>query len=188
VAGVLATAGGENPDDQVLAAQADEIIALERSLAVIASKDEDRSDTVRMYNPFQIKEYQVLTDTYANLGDLGVRLLKKYTPCSAPGAQACRKTSSTLLHFQALNWKAFLDQVFSSSGVTVADEDIIIVLEMNYIQNLTKILADSSPKIVANYVQFRYVNSLAGETTQDMRDISFKFNQFLTGAKEPPTR
>jgi len=72
--------------------------------------------------------------------------------------------------------------------VTLTTDDTIIVLEMNYIQNLTKILEASTPKIVSNYLQLRYVSGLGGETVQAMRDIKFKFNQFLTGAKEPPTR
>jgi len=72
VAGVLAAAGGENPDATALAAQADEIIAFETSLARICSKDEDRSDTTRMYNPFKIQAYQEITDEFANLEILGV--------------------------------------------------------------------------------------------------------------------
>lgn len=72
--------------------------------------------------------------------------------------------------------------------MTLSESDRVILLEKEYLQNLIPLLLATDPRTVANYLQLRYVSGLAGTTTKEMRDAAFKFNQILTGAKEPQTR
>ncbi|CAL8073146.1 unnamed protein product [Orchesella dallaii] len=88
----------------------------------------------------------------------------------------------------SIAWKSYLDQVFSSSGVEIVEAEPIVVNEVEYIQNLILILKDAEPETVANYILWRLVAGLVPDTNSAMRNITFKFQQALTGATVPSTR
>jgi len=88
----------------------------------------------------------------------------------------------------SISWKSYLDEVFSSSGVTISDSEAIVVHELEYIQNLIPILKDTEDDTVANYIVWRLVSGLVPDTNAAMRNITFKFQQALTGATVPSTR
>jgi len=85
--GILAAGGGDVPAGDVVEEEAQQIIMFESEIAKITTKDELRSDTSRMYNPFTLNEYQVKTDSYGNLAPhLGiVRALYSARGCSCLG-------------------------------------------------------------------------------------------------------
>lgn len=87
-----------------------------------------------------------------------------------------------------ISWKKYLDQVFSSSGVVISDTEQIIVSELEYIKSLIPILAKADQTTVANYIVWRLVSGLVPDTTAAMRNITFRFQQALTGATEPAKR
>jgi predicted metalloendopeptidase len=87
-----------------------------------------------------------------------------------------------------INFKELLDIIFSTSGVTIATTEKVIVLETTYVTDLDTLLKSAELATVSNYLNLRIVSGLATETTNAMRDHAFKFNQVLTGAREPPTR
>ncbi|ODM97501.1 Neprilysin [Orchesella cincta] len=85
-------------------------------------------------------------------------------------------------------WKNYLDQVFSSSGVAITDNEFTIVNELEYIRNLIPILKGAEADTIANYIVWRLVSGLIPDTNAAMRAIVFKFQQALTGATVPSTR
>jgi predicted metalloendopeptidase len=87
-----------------------------------------------------------------------------------------------------IDWKKYLNQVFSSSGVTIADNEPIVVSETKYIEDLIPILTEAQASTVANYIVWRLVSGLVPDTTAAMRDATFRFQQALTGATEPAKR
>ncbi|CAL8117982.1 unnamed protein product [Orchesella dallaii] len=88
----------------------------------------------------------------------------------------------------SIAWKSYLDQVFSSSGVEIVESEPIVVNEVEYIRNLIPILKDAAPETVANYIVWRLVAGLVPDTNSAMRNITFKFQQALTGFNVPLTR
>lgn len=70
---ILADAGGESPDEQSVLEEANKILSFEIEIAKLSTKDEFRTDTERIYNPFEIHELQSITDKYGDLSKhLGV--------------------------------------------------------------------------------------------------------------------
>jgi len=142
-----------------------------------------------MYNPFTIPQYQSTTDDFGDLSShLGAvsRLFSISIFCFFNFVPIDSNFFEITL--QPLHWLTVLNSVFQTSGVTLAPDTRVIVLETAYVQKLVPLLLATEPRTVANYLGLRYVSGLGGETTKGMRDIGFNFNQVLTGAKEAPTR
>lgn len=87
-----------------------------------------------------------------------------------------------------INWKKYLDQAFSSSGETIGEEERIVVEELEYNKDLIALLKNSDSTTVANYIMWRLVKELVPDTTEAMRNITFKFQQALSGLTEPQPR
>lgn len=88
----------------------------------------------------------------------------------------------------SINWKKYLDQVFSSSEVSITDTEEVVVHEEEFVKNLIPILAATDQTTIANYVVWRLVSGVVPDTTAAMRNITFRFQQALTGATEPASR
>lgn len=100
--------------------------------------------------------------------------------------------SFTLNEYQAntgvIDWKRFLDLVFSSSGIVIDDDEEILVEDFEYNKNVIALLKTTIPITISNYVVWRLVMSIVPDSTAAMRNHTFKFQQALTGLTEPPPR
>lgn len=152
---------GSTQNDQELRQAAKDIIKFETELAFISSSEESRYDRNRTYNPYTLKAYQEETDKFDDRGEF------------------------------TIPWKAFLDEIFSLSDAVVGEDQPVIVKERDYIKNLVPLLIrteEQSKATLNNYIVWRLLQMLVGETNKAMRDINFRFVQALTGAKEQKSR
>merc|ERR1711962_902947 len=87
----------------------------------------------------------------------------------------------------SLDWLAFLTDAFSASAIAIDENTPVIVQEPEYLWNLTQLVDQTDPRIIANYLNWRHVKSLGDETTQAMRDASFEYAMVANGvtASEP---
>lgn len=81
-----------------------------------------------------------------------------------------------------------MNQVFLTSGVTITPTEQLNVAGEPYLLAALPIFRDADSKVLADYVGWRVASSVIGETTQAMRNITFKFTQALTGAQEQQSR
>lgn len=159
VAKEFAVLTGAQVTDADLNAQVSDVIAFETRLAEISAADEDRNIIDRIYNPRKLDAYQDETD--------------------AVGA--------TQPHAKIV-WKDLLDSIFSTSGVVIGAQEDLIVAEVDYLSNLTKVLDTTDIRTIANYITWRLVSGLIPETTQTMRDIAFEFDKVNSGLVAPKPR
>merc|ERR1712241_1508847 len=69
-------------------------------------------------------------------------------------------------------WKAYFDEVFAETSVFINDEERIIVREPEYLDGLLSLLSDTPKNVVADYIYWRAVMSLADEGPQELVDIA----------------
>lgn len=89
------------------------------------------------------------------------------------------------------DWLPVLVPMFEASGVTVDGNTRVIVMEQDYMYNVTQLLQTTNQRTVSNYLMWRHVKSLGDDTTQAMRDASFQYAMVANGvlAEEPrPTQ
>ncbi|XP_063612347.1 neprilysin-1-like [Penaeus indicus] len=86
------------------------------------------------------------------------------------------------------NILAFLKEMFTNTGVMINEDEPIISFKSPFFANLTTMLANTPPHTIANAVGWWWVYDLQQEMTYAMRNISFTFQQALTGATEPTPR
>jgi len=84
------------------------------------------------------------------------------------------------------NWDAYLSAVFTDTGVTVGDDERVIVVQPSYFEASQNL--QGSLETLSNYVHWRYVMAQANELTQEMRDIYFQYNSAMTGVATAPER
>merc|ERR1712106_350228 len=77
------------------------------------------------------------------------------------------------------NWATYFEAVFSDTDVTVGDDERVIVVQPDYFEATGSM--DESAEVLANYLYWRSMMSLAGDLTQEMRDIAFNYRAVMTG-------
>ncbi|XP_047470014.1 neprilysin-1-like [Penaeus chinensis] len=86
------------------------------------------------------------------------------------------------------NFLAFMKEMFTNTEVMINEDEPIISFKSTFFANLTTLLADTPPHTIANAIGWWWVYDIGQETTYAMRNISFNFQQALTGATEPTPR
>jgi len=89
-------------------------------------------------------------------------------------------------NYPMFNWATYFEAVFTETGVTVGDDERIIVVQPDYFQAVFN--ASVSAEVLANYIYWRNIMGLAGDLTQEMRDIAFNYRAVLTGVNTPSPR
>merc|ERR1712013_477893 len=89
-------------------------------------------------------------------------------------------------NYPMFNWATYFDAVFMETGVTVGDEERIIVVQPDYFQATQAM--EASSELLANYLYWRSMMGLAGDLTQELRDIAFNYRAVLTGVSTPSPR
>jgi len=143
---------GQSVPDATITSDVDAMWKFESELAKITSPAEDRRNNTRLYNPLLLTEVQGWTDSV-----------------STTQAQA------------KIDWSAFLNDIYSAASITIPNSERVIVVETEYLKKLVALLDVTPARTLANYVHWRFVNSLGSYTTQQMRDLAFAFNKVLYG-------
>merc|ERR1711892_8313 len=82
-------------------------------------------------------------------------------------------------NYPNFNWATYFEAVFSDTDVTVGDDERVIVVQPDYFEATGSM--DESAEVLANYLYWRSMMSLAGDLTQEMRDIAFNYRAVMTG-------
>jgi len=88
----------------------------------------------------------------------------------------------------AIDWDAYLRTIFEETGVSVGDDERVIVVQPSYFEASNDIAVTVSRETVSNYLHWRSVMSLANDLTQEMRDIYFAYYSAMTGVTEQSER
>lgn len=94
----------------------------------------------------------------------------------------------SLLTGTSVDFVAFLSSVFTNVGITIDASTRVIVVEVEYIQNLANLLASTDDKVVSNYILWRFVDELVDETTQEMRNAKFEYDMVASGVTAQASR
>ncbi|CAJ0599854.1 unnamed protein product [Cylicocyclus nassatus] len=88
-----------------------------------------------------------------------------------------------------VNWtRYFLAVAPSSSHNYLKSNPEIIIREVDYMRNLSKLLRRVKPRIITNYVFMRLSKDWEGEMGEDYEKIAEEFNLIMYGKKEKPPR
>jgi len=97
-------------------------------------------------------------------------------------------TFSELAQKWPVEWKAYMDEVFAETSVFINEDEKIIVREPEFLDGLLPILIATPKNVVADYIYWRAIMSLADEGPKELVDIAFKYSGTLQGTDEPLPR
>ncbi|CAG7819681.1 unnamed protein product [Allacma fusca] len=83
-----------------------------------------------------------------------------------------------------IDWQSLLNQYFSSKAY-IDPSMHIVLFQPNYFENLQTIVSDTSVETITNYIIWRVVAALVTETTDNMRELQFRYAQESLGLTEP---
>jgi len=89
-------------------------------------------------------------------------------------------------NYGKLNWDKYLGAVFQETDIQVQDTERVIVVQPDYLENAQQI--DTDLETIANYLHWRTYMDIAGELTQELRDIAFSFKSVMSGVSQEPPR
>jgi predicted metalloendopeptidase len=72
--------------------------------------------------------------------------------------------------------------------VSLVDEDIIIVNELDVLRNISTIINGESPRVIQNYLIWRFMMSQIDYMPQRFRSIQQQFNRIFQGVKTEKAR
>ena len=93
----------------------------------ITTRAEERRNKTRMYNPMKLSQLQQLTDGVAS---------------SQPPSNA------------RINWTSYLDGIYSTVNISIAQEEPVIVVELDYLTNFVRLVDRTPPRVLGNYETF----------------------------------
>jgi len=81
-----------------------------------------------------------------------------------------------------------LHQCYLLGNVTLMDSDIVSVSEVAYLVNISLILEQTSPRVVQNYLIWRFMMNRASSLPQRIRTTREQFDRVFKGTSAEPTR
>ncbi|XP_065560462.1 neprilysin-like isoform X2 [Artemia franciscana] len=83
-----------------------------------------------------------------------------------------------------MDWLDYLNGVFSGTDQVIDESTVVIVVEPEWISNVSVHIAVHSYRRIANHAMWRLARSLTPETAQAMIDAEFEFTKLITGAQK----
>lgn len=80
-----------------------------------------------------------------------------------------------------INWLRFLQIMFQDSGYEITENEKIAIFALEYLKKLSNITANTSERILANYMMWQAVVELAPHMSEKYRTIFFNFRKVVTG-------
>eukprot|EP00088_Acartia_fossae_P063834 TRINITY_DN7820_c0_g1_i2.p1 TRINITY_DN7820_c0_g1~~TRINITY_DN7820_c0_g1_i2.p1 ORF type:complete len:771 (+),score=167.12 TRINITY_DN7820_c0_g1_i2:291-2315(+) len=88
-----------------------------------------------------------------------------------------------------IDWVRIVNEVLENSELVSVDEnEIVNVATPKYIQDVKELIGNTDPKIVANYMMWRFVKGSFGFLAEEARDITLEYKKVLAGTKQQPPR
>ncbi|CAF4117161.1 unnamed protein product, partial [Adineta steineri] len=88
----------------------------------------------------------------------------------------------------SLDFTNYLTSAYASANVTLMDSDIVIVEETDYLYNVSSIIEQVSPRILQNYVIWRFMMNLIDTLPKRFRSIRDNFDHVFHGTTAEPPR
>ncbi|CAF1258051.1 unnamed protein product [Adineta steineri] len=82
----------------------------------------------------------------------------------------------------------YLTSAYASTNVTLMDSDLVIVEETDYLYNVSSIIEQVSPRILQNYVIWRFMMNLIGALPKRFRSIKDNFDHVFRGTTTEQAR
>ncbi|CAF1457934.1 unnamed protein product, partial [Adineta steineri] len=79
------------------------------------------------------------------------------------------------------DFTTYLTLAYASANVTLMDSDLVIVREIDYLYNVSSIIHQMSPRILQNYVIWRFMINLINSLPKRFRSIKENLNRVLRG-------
>lgn len=73
-------------------------------------------------------------------------------------------------------------------NVTLLDSDIIFVHELEYLLNISTVLAETPPRTLQNYVIWRFIMNRVSDMPQEYRIFRDRFERIFRGTSAEPPR
>lgn len=78
------------------------------------------------------------------------------------------------------SWADYIDKIlFGQFGIS--NEETVIIQDVNYLKEMSKIVQETSPRTLANYLAWRAVSSTMTSLNKAAKEISLKYNKARTG-------
>lgn len=142
----LAKDAGVKLDEKKLERDVDEMISFEKKLAILQTPEGERRNVSELYNPVKTSALKGLISKVSLFPFLVQFDFPRYFDAAAPKEA-----------------KPFL-----------GPNQTVIVSSPSFLKDLNKLLKDTDPRTVANYILFRYVTSIKmqlGETYEDVFQV-----------------
>ncbi|CAF4423120.1 unnamed protein product [Rotaria sp. Silwood2] len=82
----------------------------------------------------------------------------------------------------------YLHQSYLIGNVTLLDADVISVSEVAYLVNVSSILQETPPRVVQNYLIWRFMMNRASSMTRRIRSTREQFDRVFKGTTAEPSR
>lgn len=150
--------------------QLKESLVFEIALANLSAPREERRDANKLYNP----------TTLGELGGEGYKAEDHNGRAQPPSWQ----TYIQGLVNDGLNYKEDLD----AETIVIGSDEKVIVRNPAFFKNVTLLLINTDPKVIANYMAWRVVKGRLNYLNKAAEDIRQKYNKAITGvASKKPT-
>jgi len=144
-----------------------ESLMFELALAKLNAPREERRDANKLYNP-------------TTVGDLDGEEYKADEPAHPPSWQAYLQGLIT----DGIKYK---EDIEYDDSIVITNEEKVIIRNPAFFKNVTDLLIQTDPKVVANYMMWRIVKSRLNYLNKAAEDVRQKYNKAITGivSKKP---
>jgi predicted metalloendopeptidase len=95
----------------------------------------------------------------------------------------------SFIFFIQFNFTNYLRHAYLFGGVDLNDTDTVAVSEIEFLNNASSIIHETSPRVLQNYMVWRFMMDQAGNMPRRIRSIKDQFDRVFQGtsAEQPRT-
>lgn len=85
-----------------------------------------------------------------------------------------------------VDWLNLTNRIYAKtkSGISVGKDELVIVQDLEYFKQVSKLLEKTPNRTIANYLGWMTVMSLGSYTTKKFREVVFQFNKVVSGVEK----
>ncbi|CAF2098157.1 unnamed protein product [Rotaria magnacalcarata] len=81
----------------------------------------------------------------------------------------------------SFDFTTYIQDMYASSNVPLNDNDVISVSEVDFIRNVSAILDEASPRVMQNYIVWRFIMNRLSDMSKRIRNIKEPFDEVFRG-------
>lgn len=86
-----------------------------------------------------------------------------------------------------IQWVDYINALLPSP-LTVDGNEVVVVSTPNYFKNLSSLLMDTPPRVIANHIMWHFTQYSAAFLTKDLRKIQTDFSAVISGQQTQTPR